>query len=408
MKLVHFLLFITLSCVPMLAQELVPGSSGTDVIGSVKVKSPDIGSDGSVTFRLFAPKASLVLLQGSWSRGKDVAMSKNASGIWSVTTAPLPAEGWVYIYQVDGVAAIDPSNYNVVRDGLRYINSFVVPGDASLALIPKKVPHGTMSEVWVHSSVVDTDRRMIVYTPPGYEDSKLRYPVLYLLQGSGSDEEAWPVEGAVNKIMDNLIATGKAKPMIVVMPNAYARDLGALDVAGLRTVPPPGTTGPPLAGATPAPATDYRDNEQDIVGDLVPYVDRHYRTLANPDNRALAGLSMGAGITSGVGLKRMDTFAWDGLFSTGNFRTPPYGIARLERDAPLFLKNVEESNRKIRLLFVSVGTDDPRYPSTTQVVDALRARNIHIVYKTYAGAHEWKVWRASLIDFTSLLFKGTA
>ena len=240
---------------------------------------------------------------------------------------------------------------------------------------------------------------MFVYTPPGYEDSKDKYPVLYLLHGSGGDEDAWPTMGIANVIMDNLIATGRAKPMIVVMPNAYATEIASLDLAGPRTAPPPGVG---------SGQTSYDPNEKDIVGDLVPFVDKHFRTIANRENRALAGLSMGAGITTNVALKRLDIFASVGILSSGGFRpsaTSPGGIAVIEKINPDFFTNPAATNKKLRLLFFSVGTEDPRLPSLNDLQAQLKAHNINFVARTYPGEHEWKVWRHSLVDMAPMLFR---
>jgi enterochelin esterase-like enzyme len=255
--------------------------------------------------------------------------------------------------------------------------------------------------MWVPSTPLKTPRRMFVYTPPGYEEGETRYPVLYLLHGSGGDEEAWPVMGIANVIMDNLIAEGKARPMIVVMPNAYWSEIASLDAGGPRTAPPPGV-------GSGAGAATYEPNETDIVGDLIPFVDKHFRTIQRREDRALAGLSMGAGITMNVALKRLDVFASVGILSSGGFRGiagTPGGVAVIERIAPAFFAEPAATNQRIRLLFFSVGTEDPRLPSLTELQEQLRSRNINFAFKTYPGEHEWRVWRHSLADMAPLLFR---
>jgi len=199
--------------------------------------------------------------------------------------------------------------------------------------------------------------------------------------------------------MDNLIVKGAAKPMMVVMPNAYPDEIATLDVGGPRTAAPP---------AVGSGAGNYDGSEEAIVTDLIPFVDKHFRTIANRDHRALAGLSMGAGITTNVGLKRLDVFSALGIMSSGGFMTSANnsgGLSVIEKVAPDFFANPSGTNKKIHPLFISVGTEDPRLASLNDLTDKLRSRNINFVYKTYPGQHEWKVWRHSLVDMAPLLFQ---
>ncbi len=399
MQHIPALLLSVALCTSLFAQEAATTSVGTVTAGAAKVHSPELLPDGRVTFRILAPKATAVMVEGNWAGGRDVPMTKDDAGLWSVTTAPLQPELWAYTFSVDGVRTLDPNNYNVSRDGVGFMNTMLVLTDATAVFQPKRVPHGTVTAMWVPSTVINTQRRMFVYTPPGYEDGNTRYPVLYLLHGSGGDEDAWPTMGIANVIMDNLIAAGTAKPMIVVMPNAYATEIASLDLAGPRTAPPPGVG---------SGQTSYEPNEKDIVNDLVPFIDKHFRTIANRENRALAGLSMGAGITTNVALKRLDIFASVGILSSGGFRpsaTSPGGVAVIEKIAPDFFTNPEATNKKLRLLFFSVGTEDPRLPSLNDLQGQLKSRNIHFVFKTYPGEREWKVWRHSLADMAPMLFR---
>src|SRR5437667_1241748 len=187
------------------------------------VRSPEIHPDRTVTFRLLAPKATDVTLNGSWDAGTNLKMAKDDAGIWSTTIGPLAPQLWGYWFIVDGVKALDPSNAETQRDGARYDNLLMISGGASEWWDFKDVPHGTVQAVWYPSPTLKlASRRMMVYTPPGYETSSQKYPVLYLLHGGGGDEDAWLTMGRANIIMDNLIAANKAKPMIVVMPNGNA------------------------------------------------------------------------------------------------------------------------------------------------------------------------------------------
>ncbi len=409
MKLIHTMAASLALCGALLAQEpaaTTPGTGGGQA-RAARVRSPEVLADGRVTLRLLAPKAAEVLVQGNWPDGRGMAMTKDASGLWSVTTAALQPELWAYTFSVDGVRTLDPNNYNVARDGVGFMNTVLTLSDASKVFQPQQVPHGTVSAMWVPSSLTKTPRRMFVYTPPGYEDSTAKYPVFYLLHGSGGDEDAWPTMGIANVIMDNLIAQGKSKPMIVVMPNAYWSELASLDLAGPRTAPPPGVgaAGNPLPGAAPAPADP---NEKDIVGDLIPFVEKHFRAQSGRENRALAGLSMGSGIAANVGLKRLDVFASVGLLSAGLFRpaaNAPGGVEAIDKIAPSFKSDPAATNKKLRLLFMSCGTEDPRLASMKQASEDLRARKIDVTFKSYTGEHEWKVWRHSLADMAPLLFR---
>jgi enterochelin esterase family protein len=392
---------VVVFCTTLFAQEATQTSVGTGPAGAAKVRSPEVLADGRVTFRILAPKATAVLVEGNWPGGRDLPMAKDASGFWSVTTAPLQPELWAYTFSVDGVRTLDPNNYNVSRDGVGFMNTLLELGERSAVFQPQRVPHGTVTGMWVPSTAMKTPRRMFAYTPPGYEENNTRYPVLYLLHGSGGDEEAWPVMGIANVIMDNLIAEGKARPMIVVMPNAYWSEIASLDAGGPRTAPPPGV-------GSGARAATYEPNETDIVRDLIPFVDKHFRTIPNREDRTLAGLSMGAGITMNVALKRLDVSASVGILSSGGFRSiagAPGGVAVIEKIAPDFFAAPAATNQKIRLLFLSVGTEDPRLSSLTELQEQLRNRNINFVFKTYPGEHEWKVWRHSLVDMAPLLFQ---
>lgn len=404
MKLILTLLATTLFSGALFAQEsptTTPGTGGGQA-STEKVVSPDFHPDGRVTFRLFAPDVTAVLVQGNWEGGRGLAMSKNDSGLWSVTTsAPLNPELWAYTFSVDGVRTLDPSNYNVARDGVGFMNTLLVLGDRSEVLQPQQVPHGTVRAMWVPSTLRNTPRRMFVYTPPGYESSTERYPVLYLLHGSGGDEDAWPTMGIANVIMDNVIAQGAARPMIVVMPNAYWNELASLDLAGPRTLAPPGvgSSGPPR------PPMPDKANETDIVGDLIPFVDKHFRTMANRENRALAGLSMGSGITMRVAIPRFDVFASIGLLSSGGLRDPDAALANFAELNPEFLADPAATANKLRLMFFSCGTEDNRIDGMAKVAEELNSRGIPVTMKRYPGEHEWRVWRHSLADLAPLLFR---
>ena len=236
------------------------------------------------------------------------------------------------------------------------------------------IERGKIETFEYDSTTVGLRRKAKIYTPPGYspeqKNPEQKYPVLYLLHGSGGDEEAWPAMGMANVIMDNLIADKKARPMIVVMPNAYWNETASLDVAGTRPAPPPG-----VGGGT----QDYAAHERAIVDDIVPFVERHFRTLPGREHRALAGLSMGAAISANVGLKRLDVFGSVGLMSAGMFgnstnaaTVPPPGAMILETIAPGLLTTPADTNKKLGVFFFACGTEDTRIQYYTKAVDELQ------------------------------------
>jgi enterochelin esterase family protein len=385
-------------------------------------RSAEVAPDGRVTFRVNAPKASQVVLNGDWPGARGLSMTKDPSGTWTLTTDPLAPEIWMYTYSIDGVTTLDPGNSRVLRDGVRRLNAVLVPGAGSAAYQVGKVPHGSVAAVWYPSPTLKAPRRMLVYTPAGYEGGNRRYPVLYLFHGGGGDEEAWNELGSTSAIMDNLVAQGKAKPMIVVMPNANWNDTSILEPAAPRGQPAAPRGGDPAAprggqpgapaggqpGAAPAaPAQDYSVAEREIVTGMIPFIEANYRALPGRENRAIAGLSMGGGISINVGLKRLDVFATVAQFSTGMFGGvgTAYGPFDIDKISPGFLKDAAATNKKLKLLYFSCGDDDPRMPFQKKVAEDFRNAKIALTFKNYPGAHEWRVWRNSLADVAGMLFQ---
>ncbi|MBS1857204.1 MAG: esterase [Acidobacteria bacterium] len=364
---------------------------------AVRVNSPEVLPDHRVTFRLRAPNAAAVLVNGDWPGGRGLRMTKDAAGVWSVTTEPLSPEIWSYTFSVDGVTMLDPGNYHAMRDGARYLSPVLIPGEGSALYQTHAVPHGAVSAVWYPSPVLKAERRLLVYTPPGYEGTTARYPTMYLFHGGSADEEAWNLLGVFNVIMDNLIAQGKAKPMIVVLPNAYWNEAAVLDVGAARSV-----ASAPAGGG----GQSYEQAEEDIVKGIVPFVEKRFRALTGREDRAIAGLSMGGGIAINVGLKRLDVFASVGQFSSGMFGgVGGYAAYDIDKISPGFLKDSGATNRKLKLLYFSCGAEDPRMPFQAKAADDLRAHGVKLTFRSFPGAHEWRVWRSSLADFAPLLFR---
>ncbi|WP_321372424.1 alpha/beta hydrolase-fold protein [uncultured Draconibacterium sp.] len=365
--------------------------------------SPEILSDNAVTFKINAPEATAVNVVGNWMENPfaGAGMTKDSDGIWSFTTEPLTPDFYQYSFQVNGVTAIDPSNVKVCRDGSRFTNYFVLPGDQSNLYKVKDVPHGTVSKVWYDSPTLGMKRRMYVYTPAGYEGSTEKFPVLYLLHGMGGDEDAWSSVGAAENIMDNIIAKGLAKPIIVVMPN------GNYNQSAAQNVLPANTNF----------MANYDENagkfEESLVKDIIPFIDSNYRTYTDSKNRAIAGLSMGGGQATYAGLTNIDKFDWIGSFSGAfviwpNVRPAP-GVNDLNMDAVenIVFPGLDSGvNSKIKLMYLAIGTDDPLIDPQRKFKDWLDDNNIQFEnIETPGYAHVWSLWRMNLVEFGSQLFK---
>ena len=371
--------------------------------------SPEIHADHTVTFRLSAPKANEVTLNGSWEGARDLKMTKDDGGIWSTTIGPLGEQLWGYWFMVDGVKALDPGNGETQRDGFRIDNLLMISGPKSDMWDFKNVPHGTLSIVWYASPTLKQDRRrMYIYTPPGYETSQTRYPVLYLLHGGGGDEDAWTTMGRANIILDNLIAAGKAKPMIVVMPNGNATQTVSQGYAYGPTPAPQAVQAPappPLqaaAGAGGRPANAARPPQpyagsypESLVKDVIPFVEKTYRVVANKDSRAIAGLSMGGGHTLLATNNNPGLFGYIGVFSSGP-------------------RTVDEAYEKqlaavkaggVKFYWTGAGTTDMAREGTMKLHSLVEKQGFKTTYKEIPGAHYWFLWRDFLADFGALAFQ---
>jgi enterochelin esterase-like enzyme len=388
--------------------------------------SPVIASDNRVTFRISAPQAASVTVRGDF--GDAAQMTKDEQGVWSVTVGPLQPEVYSYTFNIDGVTVLDPSNFHLSRDTTMNQNLLIVPGEGSDLYIVKDVPHGTVSEVWYDSPTLKMRRRMVVYTPPGYETGNEKYPVLYVLHGGGGDEDQWLRMARVPQIFDNLIAAGKAKPMIVVMPNGNANQAAATEAApaqaGVRRgdtgIPAPGAAGaaPNTRGARGAgtagggAAGGYSEESLSVIAEeyhksVGAFIDKNYRVLPGSENRAITGLSMGGGHAFYTGMKNMDYYSWVGEFSTSMFGGLQSTGITYDLDTAIggVFKDPNNINKKLKLLYISCGREDPRLNATKEMTEELRKRGIQVVYTDWPGAHVWKVWRCALADMAKRLFK---
>lgn len=364
---------------------------------------PRIYPDLRVEFQVKAPDAQKVEVQVGAE--PKIAMLKGADGVWSVITPPVVPGFHYYYLTIDGITVDDPASrtfYGVGKDS----TGIEIPEKGSDYYLVKDVPHGEIREHWYHSKTTDGWRRCFIYTPPGYEtDVKTRYPVLYLLHGGGEDETGWIKQGHANFILDNLIAAGKAKPMLIVMDSGYA----------LRANDP--VPGPPPPGTQPDPQAFMKRmvSMADIfqlvmMSELIPMIDTTYRTMADRDHRAMAGLSMGGMETFHVTFNNLDKFSYIGGFSGAGFGFV-FGKNTIDpkTDFNGALSDPTAFSRKVHLLWLGVGTAEPERMHTGILAfhNALDQAGIkHVFYESPGTAHEWQTWRRDLNDFAPRLFTG--
>ena len=351
---------------------------------------PRVHPDRRVTFRLRAPDARRVQLNpaGAGLGTAPLDMTRGADSAWTVTTAPAVPGFHYYWFLVDGAIVADPGSETFFGWG-RPTSGVEIPEPGADYYEPRDVPHGEVRARWYRSRVTGAWRRAYVYTPPGYDaDRARRYPVLYLQHGAGEDERGWHTQGRMHFILDNLIAAGRAVPMLVVMDQGYAA----------RPGPPAAAPNAPLGGALQAGSAF----EEVILTDVVPMIDAAYRTEARRERRAIAGLSMGGGQALQIGLTHLDTFAWVGAFSgAGLGRTPP------ERAYGGALANAASANARLRLLYLGAGTEEATFHQGAKGFhEALARLGVRSVFVESPGtAHEWQTWRRALHDFAPRLFR---
>jgi enterochelin esterase-like enzyme len=344
--------------------------------------SPEVHRDGSVTFRFRAPNAVDVKLAREGA--EPVPMQKDEQGVWSVTTAPLEPDYYGYSFVVDGVRSLDPSNHRLVPNLLTPENALYVPGGASVRWEVNDVPHGEIHHHFYKSTVAGDDRDYYVYTPAGYGPSaKKTYPVLYLLHGFSDDASGWTAVGHANVILDNLIAAGKAKPMIVVMPLGY----GTMEMIRL---------GWGAWGHTDIRDKNFKNFRLALMLEVMPRVESEYRTTNDRTARAIAGLSMGGSESLLTGLNNLDRFAWIGAFSSGGI-PEDFQAAFPSLDA--------KANQQIRLLWIACGTEDHLITVNRNFREWLKSKGIQHADIETPGQHTWMVWRRNLAEFAGLLFR---
>lgn len=362
------------------------------------VQSPEVHADRTVTFRLRAPKATAVDLVGEVLQGKPpMPMTKDDKGIWSVTIGPVDPEIWSYDFSVEGVQLPDPENISLMTraSGAASVSSFVeVPGDSPAFYDARPVPHGQVRMLLYESKAMgNVDRYVWVYTPPGYDKSNSKYPVLYLLHGNGETQAGWVDNGRANIILDNLIAEHKAVPMIVVMPHGHARQ--SASVGPYEAVEQLGDRN----------WMDFTLFSKDLIDQIIPLVQRDFRVYTDADDRAIGGLSMGAMQSIQIGLTHLDLFHYVLVYSGLALGPQPSGDIEMQSPWKELLANSEQTKKNLHLLFLGAGTKETAMHGPGQrLVELFKQKGINAIWAEYPGAHVWRVWRNDLNYTVPMLF----
>jgi len=351
------------------------------------VMSPVVGEGGRITFRIYAPEATSVRVSSGdmLGFGPGAPMEKGAEGVWEATVGPIGPGAYRYTLNVDGVAVVDPANPATSETNSSVQSLLVVPGSDVLDV--RDVPHGAVAEVLYQSKSLGRLRRMHVYTPPGYERGQEQYPVLYLLHGAFDCDDSWSTVGRANAILDNLIAAGRAKPMVVVMPAGH--------------------TGPFQFGPTFGAdlAKQVGEFTSDFLMDIRPYVESHYRIEADQAHRAIAGLSMGGLQTLNIAIPYLADYGYIGVFSSGIFGTQGGADTAWETAHQAELESAE-AKQGLRLVWFSTGKDDFLVQTSRATVEMLEKHGFEVTFEESQGGHTWDNWRDYLAEFVPLLFKG--
>ncbi|MGE3312384.1 MAG: alpha/beta hydrolase-fold protein [Limisphaerales bacterium] len=342
--------------------------------GPPPVRSAVVDDDRRVTFRLRAPKATEIAVNGQWPDGR-APMTKDTNGVWSVTVGPVPSGVWEYGFQVDGVGMIDPGNPAIKPMREPRTSILHIPGEPPLIHDFRDVPHGVVRQHTYRSSSLNRLRELAVYTPPGYDQNpSAQFPLLVLQHGSGDNQATWVAHGKAHWILDNLFAQGRAVPMVVVMLDGHAA----------------------VASGGGGPQNNTALFERDLLEDALPLVESAYRLKPGAVNRAIVGLSMGGGQSLTIGLKHTDRFAWVGGFSASVPSAESVGAA---------LGDPATTNGRLRLLWIACGKDDFLLRRNEDFIATLKERTVRHEWRLTEGNHSWPVWRTYLAEFTPLLFQ---
>lgn len=363
--------------------ETFPEGSYSPATNVNRGSCPRVLKDNSVMFRVNAPQAQQVQIDIC---GVKYDMDKAANGVWTVTTKPQVPGFHYYSLIVDGVSVSDPASQTFYGCG-RWSSAIEILESGMDVFEVRDVPHGEVRTVSYYSKVDESWRPLMVYTPAGYDNDNKEYPVLYIQHGGGEDHRGWMEQGRTAQIMDNLIADGKAVPMIVVCANSNVMSRsggmgGGYSWQGMQTF------------------------RSEILDNVIPFVEKNYRVKKDRKSRAMSGLSMGGGQSFYIGLRDPEVFANVGVFSTGMFG----GIAGasnfdLEKEVPGMLSDTKTFNKQFDVFFVTCGEQDPRIQYTRDIVKKMRDGGVEVRFNSYPGDHEWQVWRKSLHEFAQYLFK---
>ncbi|MDO4201146.1 MAG: alpha/beta hydrolase-fold protein [Bacteroidales bacterium] len=384
-SLLGFLL-TAIACTQVAAQsyrENFPEDSYSPVTNINRTSYPRVLADNSVMFHVNAPQAQNVQIDLG---GTKYDMKKSASGAWTLTTKPQVPGFHYYSLIIDGVSVSDPASQTFYGCS-RWSSAIEVKETGMADFEVQQVPHGEVRTVHYYSKVEETWRPLLIYTPAGYDEGKQSYPVVYIQHGGGEDHRGWMEQGRTAQIMDNLIAAGKAVPMIVVSANSNVRSRnggmgGGYSWQGMQTF------------------------RSELIDNVIPFVEKNFRVKKDRKNRAMCGLSMGGGQSFYIGLRDPDVFANVGVFSTGMFG----GISGasnfdLEAEVPGMLTDTKTFNNQLDVFFISCGEQDPRIEYTRSIVKKMRDSGVNVRFSSYLGDHEWQVWRKSLHEFAQYLFK---
>jgi enterochelin esterase-like enzyme len=386
-------LIITLLTVILICQN---SFSQQALFGGANITSPEINADNSVTFRFQAPDAKEVKISGDWMPAKGYTpgseiMTKGDKGIWSFTTAVLPSDLYSYSFIVDGVKCTDPNNVYMIRDVATVTNVLIIGGGKADLYKVNNVPHGSVTRRWYNSPSLGINRRITIYTPAGYEKSTVKYPVLYLLHGMGGDEEAWINLGRTSQILDNLIAQGKARPMIVVMPNGNVAQEAAPGESSLGFYKPTMQLPNTMDGR-------YEETFKDIIS----FVESNYNVITSKSGRAIAGLSMGGYHSLHISRYYPNKFDYIGLFSAAILPDSKVTSKVYENfDATLKL----QMTNGYKLYWIGIGKTDFLFKYNEEFRKKLDSIKMPYEYRESEGGHTWTNWRVYLSEFAPKLFQ---
>jgi len=344
---------------------------------SQAVLSPEVRADRTVTFRVKAPNAQKVELSLE-SQGRK-PMTKDDAGVWSLTIGPLEPDIYGYTFNIDGTGFVDPANGQIKTNALSVNSAVLVPGQPPMPWEQTAAPHGTVHHHWFESNITGDKRDFYVYTPPAYDVGK-SYPMLVLLHGFSDYADAWTTVGKANLILDNLIAQGKAKPMIIVMTLGYGVPIGVLRT-GIARDPDLWRSNASKFGET-------------LLREVLPLVEKNYGVAKDRMHHAIAGLSMGGGESLLIGLNHLDHFAWVGAFSAGGSSGKPEEV---------YPALGEKDNARLKLLWIACGKDDRLMEPNRKFVEWLNSRGVKNTFIETPGGHTWPVWRRYLAEFTGQL-----